>query len=468
MNYREAVDYLESLEPHRIRPGLDRIRVLLARLGDPHAAIPSVLIGGTNGKGSVAAYLDAILHQAGTGAGLYVSPHLVRFEERIRVAGAPIGEAEVAALAAEVRDAIEGMERERGERPTYFEATTALAFLHFRSRRVPIAILEVGMGGRYDATNVVEPIACAITPVAMDHMEWLGCSLGEIADQKAGILRRGTTVVVGRQPREAEDVILAQAARSGARPIHTRTCRIRPAGGEDRFADPPVLDLATPVREYDGVRLALRGSHQVDNAAAAVLLAEAIHEARRASIDAGAIARGLERAVWPGRIEIVPGETDLLLDGAHNPAASDTLATYLRDHHAGRSIALVFAAMKDKPIPRMLEVLSPLAGKIIVTRLPVARGESPSVLYEMATRIHPRVARADRIEDALEAGRRAAGPGGLCVVSGSLYLVGEIKRIGIGVPDLPLSPDTGPGSGQDAGAAPLRTEGENRSRSGST
>lgn len=445
MNYREALDYLESLEPHRIRPGLDRIRALLARLGDPHAAIPSVLIGGTNGKGSVAAYLDAILHEAGTGAGLYVSPHLVRFEERIRVAGAPIGEHEVATLATEVRDAIEETEREGGERPTYFEATTALAFLHFRSRRVPIAILEVGMGGRYDATNIVEPIACAITPVAMDHMEWLGCSLAEIADQKAGILRPGTIAVIGRQAREAGEVIRSHAARSDARPIHTSSCRIRPAGGEDRFADPPVVHLGTPVREYDGLRLALRGRHQVDNAAAAVLLAEAIDESRLSTIDidAGAIARGLERAVWPGRIEIVPGETDLLLDGAHNPAASDTLATYLRDHHTGRSTALVFAAMKDKPIPRMLEILSPLAGEIIVTRLPVARGESPSVLYEMATRVHPRVARADRIEDALDAGRRAAGPGGLCVVSGSLYLVGEIKRIGLGAPALPRPPDAG-------------------------
>lgn len=468
MNYRETVDYLESLEPHRIRPGLDRIRALLARLGDPHAAIPSILIGGTNGKGSVSAYLDAILHEAGTSAGLYVSPHLVRFEERIRVAGAPIGEHDVAALVTEVRDAIEGMERDGGERPTYFEATTALAFLHFRCRRVPIAILEVGMGGRYDATNVVEPLACAITPVAMDHMEWLGHSLSEIADQKAGILRPDTIVVIGRQPREAEEVIRAQAARAGARPIHTSACRIRPAGGEDRFADPPVLDLTTPVRQYDGLRLALRGGHQVDNAAAAVLLAESIHELRQLTIDAGAIARGLERVNWPGRIEIVPGETDLLLDGAHNPAASGTLATYLRDHHAGRHIALVFAAMKDKPIPQMLEVLSPLVSEIIVTRLPVARGESPLVLYDMATRIHPRVVRADLVEDALEMGRRAAGPGGLCVVSGSLYLVGEMKRIGIGAPAFPPSPDAGRRRGPGSDAAPLRTEGENRSRSGST
>jgi dihydrofolate synthase/folylpolyglutamate synthase len=389
-----------------------------------------VLIGGTNGKGSVSAYLDSILREAGVGSGLYVSPHLVRFEERIRVAGESIPAPEVASLTSEIRTAIESLARAGEDRPTYFEATTALAFLYFRRRRAPIVILEVGMGGRFDATNAVDPLAAAITPVAMDHMEWLGRSLPEIAHQKAGILRRDVPAVIGRQLPQVLEVIEREAIQTGAPLIHTSDCDVRPAGGADRFSDPPVMALQAPSRRYDHLRLALRGSHQADNATAAVLLAEELRRRDFRSIDALAIGRGLERAIWPGRIEIVRGDTDLLLDGAHNPAACSTLAAYIREHHAGRAVSLVFAAMKDKPVADMLDVLCPLAREVVVTGLPVARGESPAVLQELAGRRHRRVHRADRVDRALEIGRRAAGRGGLCVGSGSLYLVGEIKKLG--------------------------------------
>ncbi len=431
MDHREAIEYLESLEPQRIRPGLDRIRALLALLGDPHLEVPAVLIGGTNGKGSVSAYLASMLEAGGIPAGLYISPHLVRFEERIGIAGEAIPEAEVAVLASEIRDAIGRLERAGAEGPTYFEATTALAFLHFARRRVPIAVLEVGMGGRFDATNAVEPLACAVTPVAMDHMEWLGRSLREIAHQKAGIMRRGITAVIGPQSEEAEEVLLAEAGLIGARVVRTSRCAIDPADGASRFPDPPVLDLVTPARSYVALRPSLRGRHQVENAAVAVLLAEDLAARGFASVGAEAIARGLERVVWPGRIEIIRGETDVLLDGAHNPAACVTLADYIGDHHRGRRVSLVFAAMKDKPIPEMLDRLCPLARDVVVTALPVARGADPAALLKIASRRHPRVRRADRVGEALDLGLRAAGPGGLCVVSGSLYLVGEIKRLGL-------------------------------------
>jgi dihydrofolate synthase/folylpolyglutamate synthase len=420
MTHLQAVEYLESLEPHRIRPGLDRIRALLARLGNPQREVPSALIGGTNGKGSVSAYLDSILREAGVGAGLYVSPHLVTFEERIRVAGEPIPAHDVTSLTSEIRAAVDDLVRAGEDRPTYFEATTALAFLYFRRRRVRLAVLEVGMGGRFDATNSVEPLAAAITPVAMDHMEWLGRSLPEIAHQKAGILRRGVPAVIGHQLPQVLEVLEREATKIGAPLTHTSDCDVRSAGGADHYADPPVVSIRTPSRRYDRLRLALRGSHQADNAAVAVLLAEDLRQVTFRSIDAAAIIRGLERAIWPGRIEIVRGDPDLLLDGAHNPAACGTLAAYIREHHAGRTISLVFAAMKDKPIAEMLDVLCPLASDVVVTGLPVARGESPAVLQELAGRRHPRVLRADRVDLALEIGRRAAGRDGLCVGSGSL------------------------------------------------
>src|SRR5712692_4983065 len=216
MTFGQALDYLGSLEALGIRPGLDRIRALLARLGDPHEAFPSVLIGGTNGKGSISASLVSILREAGVVAAAYTSPHLVRFEERVVVGGEPIGEEQVAALTAEVRRAIEAGGAAGEESPTYFEATTALAFLHFKTRRVPIAVLEVGMGGRFDATNVVLPLACAITQVAMDHVQWLGSTLEAIAGQKAGILKPGVPGVIAVQDRAALEVIRAVAERVGA------------------------------------------------------------------------------------------------------------------------------------------------------------------------------------------------------------------------------------------------------------
>ena len=283
MTYEEALAYLGSLEALGIRPGLDRIRVLLARLGDPQTAFPSVLIAGTNGKGSVAAFTASILRHAGYAPGVYTSPHLVTFEERIVVGEEPIPGPEVAALTSELRRVIVGDRLLRNDPPTYFEATTALAFLHFRRRKIPIAVLEVGMGGRFDATNVVTPLAGAITQIAMDHTRWLGPSLGEIAYQKAGILRRGVTAAVSKQEPAALEAIRAEAGRIGAPVILTTDCDIRAAGatahgapvGPGRFSDPPVFSLATPNgSRYPEIALSLRGVHQVENAVTAVLLTE--------------------------------------------------------------------------------------------------------------------------------------------------------------------------------------------------
>jgi dihydrofolate synthase/folylpolyglutamate synthase len=435
MTFDQALDYLGSLEALGIRPGLDRIRALLARLGDPHEAFPSVLIGGTNGKGSISAYLVSILRESGVVAAAYTSPHLVRFEERVAVGGEPIGEEEVAALTVEVRRAIEAGGAAGEESPTYFEATTALAFLHFKRRRVPIAVLEVGMGGRFDATNVKAPLACAISTISLDHMQWLGATLEEIASQKAGILKPGVPAVLSRQDPGALEVIRTEAAHVGARLVLAADCTVVPAGGA-RFPDPPVFTLITPSgRRYDDLTLALRGSHQVANATTAVLLAEQLAARGFPSIDVRAIARGLARAVWPGRIEIVPGARatgggpDLLLDGAHNPAGCEALAAYLRDYHSGRRACLIFAVMRDKPADRMLSILGPCADEVVVTSLPVARGAPPELLARLARERHRRVRVSPRIDDALRAARDAAGPGGLVVVSGSLYLVGEVKKI---------------------------------------
>jgi dihydrofolate synthase/folylpolyglutamate synthase len=500
MTYREALRRLASLEPHVIRPGLDRVASLLARLGDPQQAFPSVLVAGTNGKGSVVAFLGSILREAGYLPGIYTSPHLVRFEERIVIGRRPIPQSEVAALTAEVGAAAGEDIRRGGEPPTYFEATTALAFLHFRRAGVPIVLLEVGMGGRYDATNVVDPVACAITPVALDHTQWLGATLDAIARQKAGILRPGVPCVLAAQEPEALAAIQDEAVRAGAPLLTSGACEVellargapgahpasagaapatgswpatatgpvagsRPSTGSRPTdipapqSDPPVFSLATPSGgRYPRLSLALRGAHQVGNAVTAVLLAERLRGIGFGAIDAAAVARGLERAEWPGRLELIPGPCpgepaspavagaaspdvappdvappdpappDLLLDGAHNPAGCRTLAAYLDEHASGRRVVMVFSAMRDKPAGEMLDILAPRAAAIFVTRLRVGRGEDLETLHRLAAARHPHAGAAPTTARAVDAARAAAGPGGLVLVCGSLYLVGEAKQ----------------------------------------
>jgi dihydrofolate synthase/folylpolyglutamate synthase len=427
----EALRYLASLEPQTIRPGLDRIAALLARLGDPQQAFPSVLVAGTNGKGSVVAFLASILRSAGLLPGVYTSPHLARFAERIVVGREPIPAGQVAGLTAEVRAAIAEETRGRGGRPTYFEATTALAFLHFARTGVPIALLEVGMGGRYDATNVVEPLLCAITPVALDHTQWLGRTLGAIARQKAGIMRPGVPCVLGRQEPEALAVLEREAERLGTPLVRTADCVIRPAAGPDgRPPDPPVFSLTTPHGvSFPDLRPSLRGAHQADNAAVAVLLAERLRAAGFGVVDDAAIADGLAATSWPGRLELAEGRPAVLLDGAHNPAGCQSLAAWLADHAGGRRVVLVFSAMRDKPAGEMLDRLAPHAGAIVVVRLRSARGEGIDALHALAAARTPRAVRAASVGDALRLARAAAGPDGLVVVSGSLYLVGAVKEI---------------------------------------
>ena len=429
MTHTEALAWLDGLESLGIQPGLDRITMLLARLGDPHRGLPSVLVAGTNGKGSVVAFLAAVLEAARVEAGIYTSPHLVRFNERIRVGAEEIPDADLAASTAEVRRAVEAMRRDGLPSPTYFEATTALAFLHFRRRGVPIAVLEVGMGGRYDATNVAEAVACAITPIALDHTQFLGRTEGEIAWQKAGIVRPSVPLIVSRQAPAARRVILDEAARLEAPVIETSLCSLEPAAG---FPDPPSFSLATPSGGLYDARLALRGDHQADNAAAAVLLAEILRERRLVRFDPGAVARGLTLARWPGRLDLAPPPAgsegpDLLLDGAHNPAGCAILADYLRAHQSRRPRrVLLFAAMRDKEAAAMLAALRPVVDEAILTGLAVARGTPPSELLAAAQRLGLPAEVEPGPTAGLALASRRAGPGGLVIACGSLYLVGAL------------------------------------------
>jgi dihydrofolate synthase/folylpolyglutamate synthase len=416
---RRAAAYLSSRVRFGIKFGLETMRALCEELRHPERAFMTLLVAGTNGKGSVVAYADAALRASGLAVGRYTSPHLVRVTERIAVGGRDVGPAAFEAAVERVRRAAGRLVRARTipAHPTYFEVLTTAALDHFRNARVDVAVLEVGMGGRLDATNVAEPLASAIVGIEKDHEAYLGSTLAAIAHEKAGVLRRGRATVLGPLGPEARAAVEADAAAAGARLVDAR----EGVAAQDT-ADG--LDIRTPRFTYRGVRT-LAGAHQRDNALVALrLLEEAL--AGGLAVDLSAAAAALGGTRWPGRLERVEGSPPLLLDGAHNPAAARALAAHLKD---GPPFVLLFGVMADKDVEAMTRILFPLARTVILTRAPTDRAAAPEQIAGRAGA----AARGAKAEAdprrALALARRLAPSGGQVVVAGSLYLVGEIMRI---------------------------------------
>jgi len=421
--------YLAQRVRFGIKFGLETMRALVAEMGHPERAYPTLLIAGTNGKGSVAAYCDEALRASGLRTGRYTSPHLVRVNERITVDGRAITDAAFARAVHEVRDAATRLVARRVLRghPTFFEILTAAAFAHFRRERVDVAVLEVGLGGRLDATNVAEPVASAIVSVDLDHEIYLGRTLAKIAREKAGVLRAGRATVVGPLAPAARRAVLALARARGARVVEARRgARLVPVRGASPD-EPEAFDLRTPGHRYPGV-VPLPGAHQRDNLLVAIRLLE---EARRAGIAARLerVTRAVARVDWPGRLQRLPGRPPILLDGAHNPAGARALAAHLR---GGPPFVLVFGAMADKDVRGLARPLFPLASGIVLTTPRVSRAATPRALARRAgtlaagARHEPRVGRALALACRLA---RAHGPKTQVVVAGSLYLVGAVLRL---------------------------------------
>jgi dihydrofolate synthase/folylpolyglutamate synthase len=406
--YEETLAYLSGLE---VSAGwdlkLERMRAVLERRGHPQAAWSALHVAGTNGKGSTAAMVDAVLTASGYRTGLYTSPHLVDFTERIRIGGRTIPRDTVVALVRELRT---DLERARIAL-THFEFATLIAFEWFARVGIDVGVIEVGLGGRLDATNVVRPLASAITSIAHDHEEYLGHDLAAIAGEKAGILRTGVPAVIGRLAPVAEAVVAARAAAVGA-PLH----RARPledaAGG---------LAFRAPGLAWEGLRLGLPGAFQRDNAAVALTVLALVGE--RLPCSPAAVRAGLADVRWPGRLAVVGERPRVILDGAHNPAGAEALARELPALLGARPCVLVFAVMADKAWRAMLEPLLPFVQRAVVTRVG-RRGLAPGTLAEaLAARLE-----VEALEDpraAVQAGRAAAGADGAVLVTGSLFLVGE-------------------------------------------
>jgi dihydrofolate synthase / folylpolyglutamate synthase len=427
VNFDEALRYLLGLghETLAMKLGLDNVARLLARLGEPQRAYPSVQLAGTNGKGSAAAMLEAMARAAGLRTGLYTSPHLVSITERIKIAGREISRDEFARGATIVREAAEQLERETGALPTFFEQVTAIALAAFRAEGVELAVLETGLGGRLDATTAAGARVVAVTPVALDHQEYLGHTLAEIAAEKAAIIRPGVRAVLAPQPPEAEAVILARCRECGVEPRRTaKDVRVEGACGEGRLR----VSLKTESDEYRGLCLALRGRHQVVNAGVAVALAETLREEGFAVSRAHVVA-GLESAEHAGRLELDASDAPrVLYDGAHNEAGARALRAYL-DEFVAAPVTLVFGAMRDKELAKIGAALFPAARHLVFTRPDNARAAP----VEELVRAVPVPAGSSTItlapssRDALTIARSLAGPEGIVCVTGSLYLVGEIK-----------------------------------------
>ena len=429
MNFDESVSYLLGLghETVAIKLGLENVARLLHKLGDPQKSSPSIQIAGTNGKGSTAAMCESICRAAGVRTGLYTSPHLVSVTERVRVAGRDITREEFARCATIVRGAAEEVEGESSALPTFFEQVTAIALVAFRDARVELAVLETGLGGRLDATTAARASVVAVTPVALDHQEYLGDTLAQIAAEKAAIIRPGVRAVVAPQEPEAEAVILARCGECGVEPVRpTRGIAVEEVceGGRLR------VTLRTPRDEYAGVCLALRGRHQLTNASVAVALAEELAD-DGFRISREHVVEGLETAEHAGRLELDTREAPpILFDGAHNPAGARALREYL-DEFYPRKVTMVFGSMRDKAHDEVGSILFPAAERVVLTepRSPRAATVSELVRSVPADAASSTIALAPSVRDALTIARAQTPPDGLVCVTGSLYLVGEAKAL---------------------------------------
>jgi dihydrofolate synthase / folylpolyglutamate synthase len=387
--YSAAIDWLFGTQNLGVKLGLDNIRQVLAALGEPQKELKFIHVAGTNGKGSVCAMIDSVCRSAGIKTGLFTSPHLIRFNERIQISGSAIDDEAVARGIQHIREIID---EER--HPTFFEITTALAFDHFRDQTVDLVILETGLGGRLDATNVVDPLVCVLTSIDLDHQSWLGHALSEIAFEKAGIIKPGVPIVSGPQLPEVR-IVLEQIAAERSAPLS--------------YVNVPVEDLV----------IGLAGSHQRLNAAIA------LHAIHKADIQVGpqALEKGLANVSWPGRFQRI--DDGIILDGAHNPAASKRLVETWRECVGPQRATIIFGGMQDKDLEGMISPLSTLAARFLIVPIRSRRTASPAHIKTFVPK-HLSAVQCSSVDQALSVAHRFNEP---ILVTGSLFLVGELLAL---------------------------------------
>jgi dihydrofolate synthase/folylpolyglutamate synthase len=436
MNYDAAVRYLLSLGRELAAPtqasaakfDLENITLLAERLGRPDRAYPSAHIAGTNGKGSTAAFLEAILRDSGFRTGLNTSPHLERINERIRISGEEISDEAFADVLSRVQALTEELLASGSLRahPTYFECVTAMAFEYFAQQRVEFGVFEVGLGGRLDSTNILTPVVSIITRVDFDHENFLGHSLREIAGEKAGIIKPAVPVIMGEQRPEAREVIRNRAKEFLSPVINTSEAfRVEVESIENGH----VRAKITEVESGWTIELApsLPGRFQLQNALNAVAAVRLL-EQRGFKISDDSIARGVATTVWPGRIEKIQSHPDIYLDGAHNPSAARELAHFVEESLKGKRIFLLYGALRDKAVDEVAGLLFPLAAEVVLTAPSTSRAISASQLEEIAAHYANKCTTIADAEEAIEYALSKASPEDLIFITGSLYLVGQLRH----------------------------------------
>ena len=430
MTYPESIDYLYGIRLFGQKLGLETIQYLLQLMGNPQDSLRFIHIAGTNGKGSVAAMLHAVLSTAGYKTGLYTSPHLVSFCERFQINCQPIAEADVVRLVEQIKPFLEKVAAHPEFRaPTFFEAVTALALQHFQEQKIDVVVWETGLGGRLDATNVVTPLASVITNIAFDHTQYLGETLPQIAMEKCGIIKPGVPVVTASVVEEVLGVIRATAVAQG--------CPITQVGQDiwaTRLSEDEQcqrVELTGTRHDYGPITIPLLGSHQTSNCATAV----ATLEASGLPVTPKQVSTGLRQTTWPGRFQIVNHHPTVVLDGAHNAAAAERLAATLREHCAGQKLTLLLGVLRDKNYEQMCQILAPLAGRIVCVPVNSERTCDPDQLARWCNAANPaaQITVARSLTEAYALVR--TGNAEAIIITGSLFLVGEaLDRLGFAHP----------------------------------
>jgi dihydrofolate synthase/folylpolyglutamate synthase len=417
MEYQEVLEYLLHLERMGMKLGLDNINKLLSFLGNPHKAYPSIHIAGTNGKGSSAAIIESILSNSGYRIGLYTSPHLVDFRERIRINGRLIDQKYVSDFFSEAREKFESVN------PTFFEAVTALAFTYFRDEKVDLAVIETGLGGRFDATNVVTPIASVITNIDREHTQHLGNEIDKIAFEKAGIIKSGVPVVTAAAHRDAKRIIrqVCKQRKTSLVSVFDETQWVIKEINESKTE----LDIFTRSQKYYNLRLSLAGRHQLENAMCGIVAAE-YAEPLGIKLTTSGASLGFRNVNWPGRLQRVSKEPELILDVGHNPAAMKTLNEYFREFYQGRYLIVVFGILSDKDSNQMLVELDKFADVIIITKPMTDRAADPEAIARQVGQLTNSFQVIPHVREAVNAALEHARPEDVVLVTGSHYTVGEV------------------------------------------
>ncbi|MFA6321195.1 MAG: folylpolyglutamate synthase/dihydrofolate synthase family protein [Candidatus Omnitrophota bacterium] len=431
MNYEEALKYLDSFINYERRDNyncdqsfkLDRVRRLAANLGNPQSNFKSIHIAGTKGKGSTSAIVYSILKEAGYRTGLYTSPHLISFRERIRINDELISEEDTSRMLTQIKKITDSMS---ADMPTFFEVYTVLSYLYFSEKKVDFAVFEVGLGGRLDATNILEPLVSAITPISYEHTDKLGNTLTAIAGEKAGIVKDDSICVVAPQEEEALSAIMKICRQRRTKVILT--------GSDVKFKEisftplKEIFEVKGLSGDYSNLEMALLGSHQVANAATAIGVVEAL-KFRNIEIGGEAIRRGVKNANWPGRLEVVSKEPLVMLDGAQNRASAKALAQAVKRTFEYDKLILVLGVSKDKDIKGILEELLPCADKIILTKSKVAeRAADPKDINKLIPEGRELYV-ASGVKEAIAKAKAAADKKDLILITGSLFVVGEARQM---------------------------------------